>query len=169
MRGITWVFLVLLVLPLKGQEAPVACDSEAHRAFDFWVGTWRVFDREGAHVGVNEIQRGEADCVITEAYKSVTSPFTGRSLNFLNPDTGKWEQLWVDNQGNYLHLYGGLQNGVMVLQGDHGKGENRRTDKISWALLDDGRVRQLWERRQDTGEWTTIFEGFYVRTQGDKP
>lgn len=34
---------------------------------------------------------------------------------------------------------------------------------------DDGLVRQLWERRQDAGEWITILEGFYVRTPGNKP
>ncbi|MBL7472127.1 hypothetical protein [Robertkochia sediminum] len=168
MRGFAMVFIMLLALPLKGQEPALVCDSEAHSAFDFWVGTWYVLDREGEHVGVNEIRKVEGGCMISETYKSVTTPFTGRSLNFLNPDTGKWEQIWVDNQGNYLHLYGGLQNGVMVMQGDHGNGENRRSDKISWALLDDGRVRQLWERQKDSGEWTTIFEGFYVRIPGDK-
>ena len=35
-------------------------------------------------------------------------------------------------------------------------------NRVTWSLLDDGRVRQHWENSSDKGEtWTTSFDGFY--------
>lgn len=160
----TFLLTLLMVFPLVvfAQNNTGVCTGKAYGQFDFWVGNWEVHNPEGELVGRNTILKEEGGCVITESYSSTTTSFTGRSLNFYNPDSGKWEQLWVDNQGSYLHLSGGLINTSMVLKGVHGKGEKKQTDKITWTLLDDGRVRQLWERQSADEHWATIFEGYYT-------
>ncbi|WP_224490007.1 hypothetical protein [Robertkochia flava] len=161
MKSFFLVFLLFFSLFASGQTDSCNCCDAPHGAFDFWVGSWEVRNRDGVLVGRNAITREQGGCLVRESYTSTTNSFSGSSLNFYNAETGLWEQLWVDNQGSYLHLYGTGENGSMVLQGDHGKGDDLRTDRISWELMEDGRIRQLWERRKPGKEWNTIFEGYY--------
>lgn len=165
MKTFFFAFLLFFAVNLNGQNSDCNCCDEAHEAFDFWLGNWEVFNAEGDLVGRNKIVKKEDGCLLQEEYHSTASEFTGQSFNFYNSTEDRWEQLWVDNQGTYLHLYGNIRDGAMVLEGDHGKGEEKRTDRIAWTLLEDGRVQQLWEMRKEGQEWNTVFEGYYSRVE----
>ena len=41
---------------LMGQK-PCACCTENHKAFDFWVGDWIVFDTSGNKIGENRVEK----------------------------------------------------------------------------------------------------------------
>lgn len=163
MKSFFLVFLLIFSLAGFGQQDTCRCCDPVHKAFDFWLGNWEVYNPEGVLVGKNTITREEGGCLVRESYSSTTNTFTGSSFNYYNGATGLWEQHWIDNQGASLNLSGSPVNKGMVLQGDHGDGEARRTDRISWTLLDDGRVRQLWEQRKPGREWVVIFDGYYSK------
>ena len=44
--------------------AATPCNTSAHRAFDFWIGEWRVQTPEGKLSGVNLIEREHDGCVL---------------------------------------------------------------------------------------------------------
>lgn len=160
------VLLLLLVarapLPAQDTSAPIseACSAAAFRAFDYWLGSWDVFNAEGRRVGHNEITRVSDGCAIEERWTSSTGT-TGTSLNFFASDTGLWNQVWVGGSGQLLHLSGGLEDGVMTLSGIRETPSGEILDRIRW-IPRDGEVEQLWEVSDDGGEtWRTTFRGFY--------
>ena len=53
------IVVVLCSFSLVAAQQPPAkpCETERHRQFDFWIGSWDVHDAQGKHVGENEITR----------------------------------------------------------------------------------------------------------------
>ena len=158
--------LALLPATLWAQPKPMDCqDSEAHRKFDFWVGQWEVRTAKGELAGNNTIESVQAGCALRESWKSVRGG-GGESLNYYDPGSGNWRQLWLDAGYSIIDITGGLTvEGSMQLTGEifyltQGKSHPFRG---TWTLLEDGRVRQFFEQQSDKGEWKTWFEGFYSR------
>lgn len=147
------------------QQGPPTCSAEEHRQFDFWLGTWDVFDPDGRQVGMNEITMELNGCVLHEHWQSLGGPHRGNSYNIYDRTTGRWHQTWVDNSGLLLQLDGGLVDGNMVLEGETLNPEGDRIlNRITWSREEEGTVRQLWEMSEDGGEsWTVAFDGRYVK------
>jgi len=146
------------------EEEPIleACSGAEHRQFDFWIGSWEVTDTAGKVVGTNQITRVANGCALNEYWRGARGP-TGTSLNFYDPGTGQWHQVWA-GLGYFLRLSGGLQDGKMVLSGERDTPQGSAIDRITWAPNEDGTVRQVWEVSQDGGDtWQTIFDGLYSR------
>lgn len=139
-----------------------ACSEFEHRQFDFWLGDFQVSDTTGSVVGTNRITRVANGCGLNEYWRGGNGN-NGTSLNWYEPATGEWHQLWV-GLGLYLRLSGGLENGSMVLSGARETPRGAVVDRISWTPLEDGRVRQHWEVSSDGGaSWQTLFDGLYAR------
>ena len=161
-----------LVLPLtvvipsgiraQSPASAAACQGPEHHAFDYWVGSWRVLDAQGAQAGTNRITRIAAGCGLLEEWTAADgSP--GKSLNFYEPASGAWRQVWVGAGGSLLDLRGGPVDGVMTLGADRVDREGRPLrHRIRWIPRGDGVVEQLWQISRDEGaNWTTSFQGFY--------
>ena len=132
------------------------CTGSDYRAFDFWLGEWEVTTpaRAGWQAS-SSITLSNDGCSIQERY-STPSGYAGSSINFYDATRQVWHQTWVDNQGGPLYLDGGFANGTMVLSDD--------SNRITWSVQPDGRVRQHWESSSDEGKsWSTAFDGFYRR------
>ena len=147
------------------------CNTDDYRAFDFWLGQWDVtpvgLPAPSAKSSITSIQGG---CAVLEEYET-QGGFTGISINFYDSNTGKWHQSWMGNGGGAVHLEGHLVGGAMVLSdANHESSEAAGTiNKVTWSLLDDGRVRQHWENSSDQGEtWTTSFDGYYSAREGEQ-
>lgn len=166
-----WLLLLpaLLVSPpaSRAQQAPPpACQDEAFRDFDYWVGSWVVRNGQGQEVGRNRISVISAGCGLLEEWEA-RSGGTGKSLNFFEPSTGDWRQVWVGAGGSILDLRGGLVDGVMTLTGESQSPRGPVLNRIRWIPRDGGVVEQLWELSTDGGEsWTTSFQGFYEPAVG---
>ena len=139
-----------------------ACRGSEHRQFDFWLGDWKVTDSAGTVVGDNRITRVSRGCGLLESWRGANGN-EGSSLNWFDPQTGHWNQLWVGS-GLYLRLTGGFENGQMVLSGERQTPQGVVIDRIEWMVLDDGRVRQVWKVSRDSGKtWQIVFDGMYAR------
>ncbi len=152
---------------LVGQSAP--CASPAHRAFDFWVGSWDVQLPDGTLAGRNTIRRLMGGCVLHERY-TTPSGYEGESINIFDVSRGVWHQTWADNGGLLLRLEGGAREESMVMAGETvGADGTTSRQRITWTPMDatGERVRQLWETSTDGGAtWSVAFDGRYVRRQG---
>ncbi|MDX1661593.1 MAG: hypothetical protein R3326_07365 [Gemmatimonadota bacterium] len=157
--------LALAVTPGRAQEEDdasepprgVDCSSPDHRAFDFWLGEWDVYDPKGEKVGENTITVIEDGCALRERWVS-SAGNTGRSLNYYDASTGKWYQTWVASSGRPLRLVGGREGDAMVM----GMETPAIHHRITWTPNEDGSVRQHWEISRDGGEsWETGFDGEY--------
>lgn len=163
---VTALLVLLHAVPLLAQGG---CTSEAHRDFDFWLGSWEVYDATGARRGTNEVRSILGGCVVHESY-STPGGYAGESLNIYDASRGVWHQSWVDNGGLLLRIEGGIRDGDMVLEGTtRGRDGAEAWNRITWSWIDEtgDRVRQLWEVSTDGGTtWTVAFDGEYRRSTG---
>ncbi len=149
-------------------EKLTPCNTEHYRDFDFWLGQWDVTSAGNpaptARSSITSVQGG---CAVLEEYET-QSGFSGMSINFYDSNTEMWHQSWMGNGGGAVHLQGNLEDGAMVLS-DADLLVSKKTgniNRVTWSLLDDGRVRQHWEVSADQGEtWTTSFDGYYASRQ----
>ena len=139
--------------------------NPAHRQLDFWVGEWDV-EVAGQKVAVSSIQNIDDGCIIQENWM----PFAGsegKSWNFYNPATSKWEQLWISG-GTVTKFEGEYRDGAMRYSSSNPQpsGPPVRT-KMTFtpqnaAGPEGRRVHQLWEQSRDDGKtWTILFDGIY--------
>lgn len=148
----------------NAKDSPLKCGSESHGAFDFWLGEWRV-SANGKLAGINHIEKIQNGCVIRENWESATSDYTGTSYNFYDSETGRWQQLWLDNKGDVLQLSGNLVQGKMVLESplESDGSIDKAFNRVTWSQNEDGSIRQLWELVHKDKTDQVIFDGLYRR------
>jgi hypothetical protein len=156
--------LVVMSLPARAQgNTPAPCTSPEFHQFDFWIGRWTVADSTGKQIGSSEVMSVAGGCGLLENWQAVNGG-SGKSLNMYERSPGHWTQTWVGSGGAILRLSGGLRNESMVLEDDRVTARGPLKDRITWAPLPDGRVRQTWDVSTDGGAtWQKTFDGYYTR------
>lgn len=148
----------LLTAALQAGPPPGCMDDAARRAFDFWVGRWNAYDQTGAFAGENTIVIGSSGCVLHEHWRNAGGG-DGHSLNFVDPDDGRWRQVWV-GRNHRIDYAGGLNdNGQMVLTGEityFGPAGVRALDfRGIWTPLENGHLIQHFQQYDpDADTWT---------------
>ena len=134
-----------------------------YKQFDFWVGEWNVQNR-GQQAGTNSVQRILDGCVLLENWTSASGG-TGKSFNFYDASTGKWQQTWVDSTGNVLNLNGEYKDNALRFTGETRSQRGVKTmHHLTFFNLGPERVRQLWEQSTDDGKtWNVVWDGTYIR------
>jgi hypothetical protein len=150
-----------LAVKFAALATPCERPGSPWRQFDFWVGSWDVYDRSGNRVGQSRIERILKDCVVLESWKGTGE---GKSWNTWNPARKQWEQSWVDSSATPVFFTGHLESGVMVYHSDQpqpdGKPYQRR---LTFTPLTGHRVRQFSEGTADGGKtWSTEYDLIYV-------
>ena len=148
---------------LIAQASACSCCTENHKAFDFWLGSWEVTLPDGRPAGENLIEKIQGGCLLRENWRSSNPGFTGTSYNYYDPGTDFWEQLWIDSSGTILKLKGKREGDRMVLRSAPVQdGEGRQSvQQITWTILTEGKVRQVWEVFQDGVSTQVVFDGLY--------
>lgn len=129
--------------------------DDVYRGFDFWVGTWEVYDAQGTRVGKNTIATEENGCMVTERWEGSLG-MTGRSMSYFDPADGQWHQDWVASRGGVVHYTGAVDEaGAMVLTGTRSSpGTEAKPTRCVWAAQEDGSVLQTFQK-PDGDSWTT--------------
>jgi hypothetical protein len=151
-----------VVARAKRNAAPCEHDPN-YRKFDFWVGEWNV-TVGGQQAGTNRIELIEGNCVVFENWTGAGGG-SGRSFNFYNNQSGKWNQVWVASNGSNLFFEGEFRDGNLHYTGTTvGAGGAKTLHKLTFFNLGPGHVRQLWESSTDDGKtWSVAFDGDYRR------
>lgn len=147
--------------------APPCLASAGFDQFDFWLGEWNVYSNDGKRrlLGSNSIRKLYGSCLITEEWQS-TGGTAGFSMNYYNPVTSGWRQVWVST-GYSIDYTGGINaEGAMELSGFlYDYAENAATPfRGTWSPQPDGSVIQHFDIFDSESEsWSVWFEGLYVR------
>jgi hypothetical protein len=153
----------LAALLERAEQARHPCHARPEsRQFDFWLGEWTVSNSQGQAVGTNVVSTDLEGCVVRESW---TDGYGGRgtSVNFYDPSTARWHQIWTSDNGTITHYEGDWRDGAMRFLasgfGDaDGKAQHRR---MTFTPNEDGSVRQLIEGSDDGRTWTVGFDGLY--------
>ena len=168
MRKVLQIILLLTSPAIFAAETPpVPCSADEHRQFDFWLGHWTSYSKEGKKQGTNHLIKLMGQCVIQENWESGGGKFKGTSFNFYDPARKEWHQTWVDSGGGTLRLNGTMVGRSMQLSGHRTQRDGDTVlERITWTPLEDGRVRQHWQASKDEGEnWAEVFDGYYQRDE----
>ena len=156
-----------IVEQAKKNMRPCAYAKE-NRQLDFWLGEWDVSTTEGGiPAGTSKIELILEDCVVQENWKSLSSPYSGKSYNIYDAALKRWEQYWVDNTGGNIFFHGELSNdGVLDYWTDEipqatGPALKRHLQFIPMGA---DKVRQFSRGSTDGGKtWNVEYDFTYVR------
>ena len=142
---------------------PPACTRAEHRLFDFWLGEWNVFNRQGQQVGTSRITSVSNGCALLEEWQAVRGA-NGRSINFFDAADNQWHQVWVGGDGTVLRIAGTFSDAAMRLAGEIRAPQGSAHNRITWTPQSDGAVEQRWDISTDGGAtWQPSFVGMYRR------
>jgi len=104
-------------------------------------------------------------CTVHEHFSDQEGNFKGESWSVYNPQKELWQQTWVDNEGGYIVLTGGIKSNEMILTTD----EQRTSTGTSMARMVFFNIQQnsfdwRWEKSTDGGKtWTLNWLIHYKR------
>lgn len=166
--------LILLLLITAQVHAQRPCSAPAYRQFDFWIGEWEAFGKNGQKAGDSKVSLILDSCIILEEWTSASVTqgirYAGKSFNTYNVQTKQWQQTWVDNVGGtneYLEGSSGLgsiqfQSRPFVISKD-----SMAIRRLSFTKLSSDKVRQHGEISKDNGKiWQTEYDLEYRRKKG---
>ena len=167
------LFLLLLsaaIVTAQAQQAPAkspCLTNPVYRQFDFWIGTWEVYGKNGQKAGDSKIELILDSCILLENWTSARAGYAGKSFNTYNAITRQWQQTWVDNMGGSTEfLEGAYENGRMVFRTKPfpAAKDTMAIRRLTFYNLGPQTVRQHGEITKD-GErtWTTEYDLEYRR------
>ncbi|HEY0742941.1 MAG TPA: tetratricopeptide repeat protein [Chryseosolibacter sp.] len=142
------------------------------REFDFWVGEWDVFQNgTNVQVGTSNVEIASGGCMILENWTALGPvPNTGKSINYVNSASGKWEQHWVGSGGLNLNnpsmfVNGVYKDGAMRFEFETLSAQNQKQiGRFIFYNQGPDQVRQFNEVSADNGKtWTTTYDFIYKR------
>ena len=171
MKPLALLFFLLISIAGHANQKPIQGPRETdsiYRQFDFWVGNWEVFNREGKKAGDSKISLILDSCVVLEEWTSTPGKsgfrYRGKSFNTYNAAKGEWQQTWVDNVGNSTHyVHGGNKIVFSTDPYSFSKG-TVAIQRLTFFNLGPNKIRQLGEISKDDGKtWTTQYDLEYRR------
>ena len=136
------------------------------REFDFWIGEWDVYVTGTKNIaGKSKIEMIARGCALLENWDSSGS--SGKSLNFIDPITGKWKQTWVGSYANGIQEFfeGEYKDGAMRFVFENINPQGRKViGRFIFYNEKPGQVRQFNETSVDGGKtWVTSYDFTYIR------
>src|SRR5262249_45922895 len=140
------------------------------RQLDFWLGDWDVrWDASPGQAvghGSNRVTRDFDNCVIHEHFDGgpTTSNLRGESWSVYHASTQRWRQTWVDNQGGYFALSGGLApDGKFVLV-SYGVQDGAPRQRMVYENITPTSFTWRWQHTPDNGaNWDDSWVIHYTR------
>lgn len=164
-----YLLFLIISLPAIGQsQQAISCmDIVQTREFDFWIGEWNAYvTGTDKLAGYSKIEIASGGCMILENWTSVGQPFSGKSMNFVDPVSKKWKQVWIGSNGINASefLNGEYRDGAMrfdfeIVQPD-GK---KQFVKFHFYNVGKEEVRQLHQTSPNGSDWTITYDFTYKR------
>jgi hypothetical protein len=115
MKTAFFISCIMMSIQLAAQSNnQPPCTAPESNQFDFWVGDWTIIYSDTMHA-TNHVEKMMSGCTVQENFSDLHNNYMGKSWSVYNTNYKLWQQTWVDNQGGYIALTGGMQGDSMVL------------------------------------------------------
>ena len=170
MKKLFIFFLILFIgNALPAQKLP--CSGPEFRQFDFWIGEWEVFGKDGRKAGDSRISLVLDSCIILEEWTSANRMqglrYAGKSFNTWNKAVKQWQQTWVDNVGSSTaYTKGAFDKDRIIFYTDPFpfSKDTTATRRLTFFDLGKDKVRQFSEITKDKGStWVPEYDLEYRR------
>jgi tetratricopeptide (TPR) repeat protein len=151
----------------KAYNTLYPCYSNPHaREFDFWAGEWNVYATGTKNlVGHSLVEVISGGCALLENWDSPNS--TGKSINFIDPNTNKWKQSWAGSYTNGIQEFvnGEYKDSAMQFEYETKDAQgNKIIGRFIFYNQGINQVRQFNETSADGGKtWTVSYDFTYIR------
>src|SRR5436190_22003413 len=135
-------------------------DMDGSRDFDFWVGTWDCSWEGGA--ARNVVDWACDGRVLRERFDGAAHGLVGTSISVYDRSAHLWVQTWMDSDGSWFHLTGGMRDGALELLTTTCDGEGYRK-RMRFADIEPESFAWSWARSRDGGEWEQLWAIAYRR------
>ncbi len=155
------------------QRAGPICagDAAPYRDLDFLVGAWEFFTMDGRKIADQTYSSRERGCLVLEDWTTLSGE-TGTGMNFVDPFSGRWRQVWMSPRFHLDYSGGLVEPGVFVLEGRMFPNDGSGASEIRgvYTQQSDGSVTKEFLRRADAAEpWQRFFIGVARRRAGETP
>jgi hypothetical protein len=165
-KNIFFCFLIIQWHPQSLEAQKLPCSGTMYRNFDFWIGEWEAFGKDGKKAGDSRVTLILDSCVILEEWTSAGTQngfrYAGKSFNTYNNSTGQWQQTWVDNAGgSNEYLLGKYENNQIIYTSSPFKNSNdsMAVRKMTFTKINNNTLRQLGEISNNNGvNWQTEYD-----------
>ena len=169
-KGLLLILTLILALYMEAQKSPCTTDP-VYRQFDFWIGEWDVYAKNGKKAGDSKIELILDSCIILENWKSASVSqgihYEGKSFNTYNSTTKQWQQTWVDNVGGsteFLEGYFESNKMIFLTKPFPLSKDTIAMRRLTFYNLGVDKVRQFGEISKDNGgTWNTEYDLEYRR------
>lgn len=116
MKPLFAAFAFLMTTTCFSQSTPPAnpCKDPAVSQFDFWIGDWELTWGDTLP-GRNHVERIMGGCTVQENFYDPKLKYSGKSWSVYSAPAKRWMQTWVDSNGGYISLSGGMKGDSMIL------------------------------------------------------
>lgn len=141
--------------------------NPSYRSLDFWLGHWEVYDNKTEQlVGHSQVSSIIDGMGIQEKSHSADGKFHGVGISKYNPETLRWNQMWVDNAGTTILLEGKVEKGEIVFTNEELKDGVKYKNKVNWKKQGDGSIRQIWNTTEaGKDDWKVNYDLTYRRSE----
>lgn len=166
------LLLILIQFSSYSQTSSrLPCSRPEYRQFDFWIGEWEAFGKNGQKAGDSKISLILDSCIILEEWTSASVNqgirYAGKSFNTWNTATKQWQQTWVDNVGGANeYLKGKFENNKIIYTSSSFpiSKDTMAIRKMTFTNLSPDKLRQHGEISKDDGvSWATEYDLEYRR------
>ena len=169
------LFSLLMVFAMASPaSAQLPCSDPLYRQFDFWLGEWEAFGKNGKKAGDSKISLILDSCIVLEEWTSASVSrgvrYAGKSFNTYNALTKQWQQTWVDNVGGSTeYLQGRYENNKIIFKTNPFQlaKDTMAVRRLTFFNQGKNTVRQLGEISKDNElTWTMEYDLEYRRKKG---
>jgi hypothetical protein len=169
--SISLLLILIQFCSYSQTSSRLPCSLPEYRQFDFWIGEWEAFGKNGQKAGDSKISLILDSCIILEEWTSTSVNqglgYAGKSFNTWNAATKQWQQTWVDNAGSTNeYLKGKFENNKIIYTSSSFpiSKDTMAIRKMTFTNLSPDKLRQHGEISKDDGvSWSTEYDLEYRR------
>jgi len=166
-----YLLLALVLIAVKSATAQKPCSRPEYRQFDFWIGEWEAFGKNGSKAGDSKVSLILDSCIILEEWTSASINqglrYAGKSFNTWNAASKQWQQTWVDNAGGTNeYLIGKFENNQIIFSSKPFAvaKDTMAIRRMTFTNISPDKLRQHGEISKDEGlTWATEYDLEYRR------
>jgi hypothetical protein len=115
-------------------------------------------------VGHSIVQNVAGGCALLENWTS-TQASNGKSINYIDPENGKWEQDWIGSSGGpQRFLKGDYRDNAMRFVYESNSNGTKTTGNFIFYNIGPNEVRQFQDMSTDGGKtFQTSYDFTYIR------
>lgn len=144
---------------IQAQTEETPCTGGSYDLVKPYLGTWkeyRVNDSTEVYTGTLTTQLDVHGCALSQVYIEQDSSFMYRTLGFVNPNSGLWEETYIFSTGSYSLFQWVVEDGSLYQKKIGGSSKADNIYRLEFQNNGANEYTVAWQHSYDGGRsWET--------------